>query len=346
MVGRVRATSHVGEGKRVRLQHSLLAQQQTRFLPLPIFVLIVLWGCAGIPPTPQREWVILKIRSSTQYYSVRGTTTGAIFGDIDRNGLFDNKARRAVGLTAAEWSIDWKGIETRPALCSPEPMTITLNIVVTLPRHDQLNDLSQDITTNWQRFAARVAAHEQRHVDIYLDGAKSMKTRLEAVLTKTFSCSELETKIRSIVVGQKADTEKAQNEFHLEDEAKIQDDQKPLQVQIDINQTRLTNINSELRGLDQTLDALKRQRDKTHAELDAVKAQMAKSGASLPSCSQSRLTSGVQALCQQFNGLAAAYSALDDQHNRTVSRRNNLAGEHNRIVAATNSLIEALNWTR
>ena len=169
---------------------------------------------------------------------------------------------------------------------------------------------------------------------------------VEAVLTKTFSCSELETKIRSIVAGQKADTEKAQNEFHLEDEAKIQDDQKPLQVQIDINQTRLTNINSEIRGLDQTLDGLKRQRDKTHAEIDAVKAQMAKSSASLPSCSQSRLTSGVQALCQQFNGLAAAYSALDDQHNRTVSRRNNLAGEHNRIVAATNSLIEALNWTR
>ncbi len=94
---------------------------------------------------------------------------------------------------------------------------------------------------------------------------------MEAVLTKTFSCSELETKIRSIVAGQKADTEKAQNEFHLEDAAKIQDEQKPLQVQIDINQTRLTNINSELRGLDQTLDVLKRQRDKTHAELSKLR---------------------------------------------------------------------------
>jgi predicted secreted Zn-dependent protease len=320
---------------------------QTRFLPLPVFVLIFLGGCAGLPPTPQREWVILKLSSSTQYYSVRGTTTGAIFGDIERNGLFDSKDRRAVGLTAAEWSIDWKGgIGTRPALCSPEPMTITLNLVVTLPRHDQLIELSPDITTNWQRFAARVAAHEQRHVDIYLDGAKRMKTRMEAILTKTFSCSELETTIRSIWAGQQADTEKAQNEFHLEDEARIQDDRKPLQIQIDTNQTRLTSINSEIRGLDETLDDLKRQRDKTHAEIDAVKAQMAKSGASLPSCSQSRRTSGVQALCQQYNGLAAAYSALVEQHNRTVSRRNNLADEHNRVVAATNSLIESLNWAR
>ena len=82
-------------------------------------MLIVLWGCAGLsptpqrestglPPTPQREWVILKVSSSTQYYAVRGTTAGAIFDAIERNGLFDNKDRRAVGLTAAEWSVDWK----------------------------------------------------------------------------------------------------------------------------------------------------------------------------------------------------------------------------------------------
>jgi len=184
----------------------------TKVLPLPVFAIIVLWGCAGLPPTlqpaPQREWVTLKTSSSTQYYSVRGTTTGAIFDEIERNGLFDDKARRAVGLTSGEWSIDWRGIETRPAFCSPELMTITLNLVVTLPRHDQLNELSQDLTTSWQRFAARVAAHEQRHVDIYLDGAKRLKTRMEAIRTKTSSCSELETIIRSISISEQADTEK------------------------------------------------------------------------------------------------------------------------------------------
>jgi hypothetical protein len=52
-------------------------------------VLIVLWGCAGL--TPQREWVRLKTSSSTRYYSVRGTTTGAIFDDIERNGLVDEQ---------------------------------------------------------------------------------------------------------------------------------------------------------------------------------------------------------------------------------------------------------------
>ena len=279
-----------------------------RFLPLPVFVLIVLWGCAGLPPTPPRELVILKTNSSTQYYSVRGSTTEAIFDAIERNGLFDSKARRAVGVTAAEQHIDWKGMETHPALCSSEPMTLTLNILITLPRHERPTDLSQDIMTSWQRFAARVAAHEQRHVDIYLDGAKRLKTRMEALLTTTSSCYELKNMIRSISASQQAETEKAQDDFHLEDEAKIRDGRKPLQVQIDINQTRLTAIDSEMRGLDQTLDDLKRQRDTTHAAIDAVQAEMAKSGASLASCSQSRQTSEIQALCQRYNGLVAAHT--------------------------------------
>ena len=289
---------------------------------------------------------MLKTSSSIQYYSVRGTTTSVIFDDIERNGLFDSKARRAVGLTSAEWSIDWKGIETHRAFCSPESMTITLKLVVTLPQHDLPNDLSQDIRTNWQRFAASVAAHEQRHVDIYLNGAKTMKTRMEAILTKSSSCSELENVIRGIWASQQAETERAQDEFHLEDEAKIQNDRNPLQVQIDTNRTRLTAINSEIRGLDQTLDDLKRQRNTTHARIDAVKAEMAKSGASPPTCSQSRLTSSIQALCQQYNALVAAYNALADQHNGAVSRRNHLAEEHKRVVAVTNGLIEAYNWTR
>src|SRR5438034_10176849 len=182
-------------------------ESQARFLPLPVFVLIVLCGCAGL--TPQGEWVVLKTSSSARYYSVRGTTTGVIFDDIERNGLFDTKARRAIGLTSGEWSIDWRGIETRPGLCSSESMTITLNLVVTLPQHDQLNDLSRDIRTNWQRFAARVAAHEQRHVDIYLNGAKTTKTRMEAILTKPSACSALENVIRRLWAGQQAEIEKA-----------------------------------------------------------------------------------------------------------------------------------------
>ena len=289
---------------------------------------------------------MLKTSSSTQYYSVRGTTAGAIFDAIDRNGLFDNEARRAVGLTSADWSIDWKGVETQRGSCRPESMTIALALVVTLPKHDQLNDLSQSVRTNWQRFAARVAAHEQRHVDIYLNGAQKMKSRMEGTATRTSPCSELESTVRRIWESQKAEIERAQNEFHLEDEARIREGQKPIQARLDVNQTRLTAINSEIRGLDQTLDNLKRQRDRTRAEIGAVKAELARSGSSLASCPPSRPASGIQALCQRYNGLVAAYNALVEQDNGAVSRRNSIAVEHNRVVAVINDLLEDLNWAR
>jgi hypothetical protein len=79
-----------------------------RFLPLPIFAILALWRCAGVgrTPTPQRERVSLKTSSLIRYYPVRGTTTLAIFDDIDMNGLFDSRAGRAVGLMSADWNMD------------------------------------------------------------------------------------------------------------------------------------------------------------------------------------------------------------------------------------------------
>jgi predicted secreted Zn-dependent protease len=318
--------------------------RQSLFLPLTALPL-VLWGCAGFLPTPQQEWVRLEISRSTRYYLVRGATTGAIFESIDGNRLFDDKARRAVGVTSAQWDIAWEGIETSSGLCSPS-MTITLKLIVTLPQHDHLNDLPQDIRTNWQRFAARVAAHEQRHVDIYLEGAKTMKTRMEVIVRKSSSCSELEKEINNLLVSQQAETGRVQDQFHVKDEARIQKDRKPLQDLVDLNRARLATIESEIRGLDQTLNDLKHQVADANNEVSAVKVEMAKFGGSPLHCSQSPLTSRALVLCHQHNRLVESYNAVVGQHNRAVSRHADLVGEYNRVIAITNDLVEALNWTR
>jgi predicted secreted Zn-dependent protease len=313
---------------------------------IPIVGLLVLAGCATVVPTAQRERVMLKTTSAIRYYPIRGTSTTAIFDEIDKNGLFDSNGRRAVGLTSAEWNMDWKGVEARPGLCGQDSMTITLNLVVSLPEHKRSTDLPQNIRASWQQFAAGVAVHEQRHVDIYLNGARRMKSRMEAILTKPASCSQLGDAIRALWVGQQADIEKAQNQFHVEEDAKSHDHRKPLQSQIEVNQKRLSVLDSDIRGLDQALETLKRRSETTLTELDAVKLQMGKSGASSSACGQSGLTSRLLALCQRHNTLVTTYNSLVEQHNGTVARRNSLADEHDRIAATTNTLIEALNWTR
>jgi len=169
---------------------------------------------------------------------------------------------------------------------------------------------------------------------------------METILARPASCAELGSKIRGLWSSQQADIERAQDQFHIEDEARRRDDRKPLQAQIDINQARLSALSAEMKTLDQNLAVLKRRYDTTQAELNTLQAEMGKSGASPPSCSQSGVARKIQALCQQYSGRVAAYNALVEQHNGIVARRGPLADEHDRVVAITNTLIEALNWTR
>ena len=160
---------------------------------------------------------------------------------------------------------------------------------------------------------------------------------METILARPASCSELGSKIRGLWVSRQADIERAQDQFHVEDEARRRDDRKPLKTQIDSNQARLSALSSEMKALDQNLAGLKQRHDTTQAELSAIQAEMGKSGASPPSCSQSGVTRRIQALCQQYSGLVAAYNTLVQQHNGIVARRGHLADEHDRVVATTNT---------
>lgn len=323
-----------------------MARRPVRLLAFLLVALSVLWGCASRAPAPQRERVVLKTSSFTRYYAIQGLTTRAIFAEIEKNGLIDSKAHRAVGLTSADWNMDWKGLEKQRGICDPRLMTITLDLVITLPQHKRSNELSPDLASNWRRFASGVATHEQRHVDIYLSGARRVKSRMETILARTASCAELERAIRGLWTGQQAEIEKAQDQFHAEEEAKSQDDRKPLQAQIEINQNRLTALSAELKTVDQTLDTLRRKSEATQAEIKTVVAEMSKVGTSPPSCAQSGLPRRIHGLCQQHVALVAAYNALVEQHNSAVTRRNTVVDEHNRVVTTTNTLVEALNWTR
>ena len=119
-----------GAGYVMLIAMARLLRRRKHILRLPIFVLIVLQGCASVTLVPPREWVVLKTSNATRYYPVRGMTTTAIFDEIDKNGLCDDRGCRATGQTSAEWKMNWEGIEVRSGLCGQDSMTITLDIVV------------------------------------------------------------------------------------------------------------------------------------------------------------------------------------------------------------------------
>jgi predicted secreted Zn-dependent protease len=291
-----------------------------------------------VTPAPPQPTVTLTTTKATTYYSVRGTTTSKIFEEIEAHRLVEQDGTHAAGLAAANSEVKWNARENG-VLCTPGPVRITLDLVVTLPRHEHPNDLAEELRQRWQHFAAAVAAHEQRHVDIFLDGATAVRARIEAALKDWMSCIDLNATIERLWKDQQIETEKAQREFDLDDRARIADDRKPLQVAIDTRNARLTTVTAELRQLDATLDERGRRVDAVRAKIDAVKVDLAKANATC-----SRPTNRIAPLCRQYNALAADHNALVREHASVAMHRNRVATEHNMLLESITGLLEALNW--
>lgn len=262
---------------------------------LVLLATLGLTACSGSAPAPPRQPVGVETQVSTRYYAVRGMTTAAIFTAIDANGLVEARSgRRAVGMTSVEWKLTSGDVAARAVPCVFPSLTVTAHLVVTLPRHETPDDLPADLRDRWERFVARVAAHEQRHVDIYLEGAKAMKARLEATRTAV-SCADLQKAIDAAWRAQQADIERAQDEFHAVDETMARSEREALQARLDGTRTRLEPVDAEMRRLDTELADLRRQVDAGRADLVA-----------------------------QHNALIGQRHALAEDYNRLVADANGL----------------------
>ena len=251
-------------------------------------------ACSSPPPAPSQQPVVVETSVSTTYYSVRGTTTAAIFTAIDGNGLVETSGQRAVGMTSVEWKLSSGDVDARAVPCVFPSLTVRLQVKVTLPRHETPDDLSADLRDRWERFVARVAAHEQRHVDIYMEGAKAMKERLEASRTAV-SCADVEKAIDEAWRAEQAEIERAQKEFHTSDETTARSERDALQARLDGTRAQLDPVDAEIRRLDAEIVELRRQADAGRADVVA-----------------------------QHNALAGRRRTLAEEHNRLVADANGL----------------------
>src|SRR5262245_39942223 len=170
-----RVNEHIVASARDRLPTALRVSARNAAAALALLAGAGLTACSSPPPAPLPQPAVVEASVSTTYYPVRGTTTATIFTAIDANGPVETSGRRAVGMTSVDWKLTSGDVDARAVPCVFPSLTVKLNVVVTLPRHETPDDLPTDLRERWERFVARVAAHEQRHVDIYLEGAKAMK---------------------------------------------------------------------------------------------------------------------------------------------------------------------------
>ena len=168
---------------------SVVSQRRSPRLLFGVLAIALTLGACGTALQTLFDPVVLKVERSTKFYDVRGANATEIFEYLDTHSMTDAQGRRLAGSTASSWRLEWSALPGSTS-CHLQRMTIVLNLVVTLPRHEYADGLQDEARANWDRLVMRIAEHEQRHVDIELESARKLERQIRAMPTVS-SCSEL-----------------------------------------------------------------------------------------------------------------------------------------------------------
>lgn len=232
------------------------------------------------PMRPVEERIRVEINKSTEYFMVSGETTSAIFRSIASNGPKIG-SDHALGSVLGQWDL-YRVVSS----CSVRSMTVTLDIVVTLP--GRLETTQRDLRDRWGQFTRAIEKHEQQHVDIYLDAAEEMQRQMFAL---DGSCASADA-VDRIFAEQTDLTERAQDEFDRDDERDIANRRLPMKSRIETNEARLDELNRQIESAEANLSSIKRQ-------LDSAQGQLA-----------------YNRLVAEYNSLLVTRNALGDEFNR------------------------------
>jgi predicted secreted Zn-dependent protease len=286
----------------------------------------------------------LKTTLSTTYYQVEGTNTEDIFASIEANGPTDTVGQVGSGLTSVAWVYAWSG-PPPPGECSIVELTITADITVELPVHVDETSLSPDLLANWHAYVEGVAEHEQRHVDIYLQGAEQIKAAL-AELGPEANCDALELRIDAVWKEQQAQIDSLQESFHADEAEALAARRGPLEVEIAANRARLDTLRSQIYELDQDITRLRAEVSVFDNEVASLDAQIKQINDEFPDELPPEVRERLQQLIEQSNDLLFVYNQRVDEHNATINVRNALSDQYDSLLLETNDLVDQYNWTR
>lgn len=296
--------------------------------------------------TPQAESAIhLQTSEATTYYMVSGTTTEEIFASIEANGPVDDAGQQGSGLTSVDWEYKWSGDRLPGGECSIRELTITADIVVELPMHEDESALSPRILESWKRYTEGVAAHEQTHVDIYLEGATDIRNAMEGVGLKP-NCDELEALIDSIWKSEQERINGLQHAFHSDEDARLAAARGPLENQIEANRVELGSLQAQIATYDEEISRLRAEIAVFDTEVASIEAQIKQINEQFPNDLPPVIRDRLEQLIEQSNNLLVVYNHKVDQHNGAIHERNALSDEYDSLLATTNQLVDEYNWTR
>lgn len=278
----------------------------------------------------------------TDYYQVEGTTTESIFNNIEQNGPTDGDGKRGSGLTSVVWGYEWQG-GPEGGECAIRSMTIKADMVVTLPQHVNVDSLPAEIADDWNAYTESVAQHEQTHVDIYEEGAKTIRERMLAIGLMS-NCDELEAEIKLIWAEEQARINNQQAEFHQQEFDRLAQRRAPISAQIDANRVEIKALEDQIGPLDTLIKDLRTTIDELSIEIDNVDQAITVVNDSEQSAADKKQKLDV--LIQQRNALLERHNDAVDSHNAALAQYESLVSQRNALIVETNKLVDEFNWTR
>ena len=305
---------------------------------------MVLSGCGSEDPLPPPS-VLLDTNIITTYYPVTGKTSDDIFASIEARGLKDgDTGAKASGLTSYQPSYNWTSRE-RKGTCSIDEMLISVALEMILPQHTQIESLDTATRKKWDEFASSVAAHEQTHVDIYLQGAEKLKTQMAAITARD-TCSVLDEEIKREWATHDRAMNAEQDAFHAREDARVEALLAPLRTRIQQNESQLEALSARIDRLNQNAIALQAELKSLETQLSSIETQLSQLDVvyrgNLPPAVYSRYES----LRQQYNATVPRQNTVARQYNTAIADFNAQVDVFNRLIAETETLIETYNWTQ
>ncbi|PZC46636.1 MAG: putative secreted Zn-dependent protease [Chloroflexi bacterium] len=292
--------------------------------------------------------VVVNISTSfeTVYYTVNGQTTEEIFDSVRTNGPEAEVAdgHFAAGLTENAVSFQY-AFQDGPGYCQIESVNISLDLTVTLPRHAAESSLSAIQSGHWRDFEARIAVHEQRHVDIHLQRIAIFKTHVESLPVRAADCNTLENTLTLAWRDEKVINDQAQDAFHQEEALESEAVRTPLLNQISQHLAERDRLQVEIDSVSLELERLRSEITNLGQQTQPLTERIADIQAAYPD-----LTLPPDVFTE-YSALQDSYNAINDQRDFLVDRLNSLVNQHNknvaefnRLTALANTLTEDLNW--
>jgi predicted secreted Zn-dependent protease len=285
--------------------------------------------------------IIVDMKVKTEFYAVTGATTELIFESIERNGPRVDGAP-AYGSIAGKPEATWELAQAGGGLCEIGSMTFTFDLTITLPEHQQLASLTPQLRTKWQSFVDAVKKHEDRHAEIYSAGVPRLQEAMVSIPAQP--CGVMGADVQRTWLFQRELLNQEQDQFHAEDNARLETLRAPTKAQLDANEARLKSLEAEINNLDAEQNRIGAELSRIESRLPSLESEILSLERSYPAGAPSDVVRRYESLIAEYNGLVERHRGLAASGNALIGRRNSLVDEYNRLVAARGSIFEQYAW--